>query len=67
MDKAVVYIYTMEYYSAIKRKGFPHNSVGKESAFNEGDPGSNPGSGRSTEEGIGYPLWYYWASLWLSW
>ena len=22
-----------------------------------------PGSGRSTGEGIGYPLWYSWASL----
>ena len=31
-------------------------SVGKESACNAGDPGSVPGSGRSAEEGIGYPL-----------
>ena len=22
-----------------------------------------PGSGRSAGEGIGYPLWYFWASL----
>ena len=29
-------------------------SVGKESACNAGDPGSIPGSGRSTGEGIGY-------------
>ena len=28
-----------------------------------GDPGSNPGSGRSPEEGIGYPLQYSWTSL----
>ena len=27
--------------------GFPHSSVGKESACNAGDPGSIPGSGRS--------------------
>ena len=27
------------------------------------DPGSTPGSGRSTGEGIGYPLQYFWASL----
>ena len=35
----------------------------KESAFNAGDPGSIPGLGRSTGEGIGYPLQYSWASL----
>ena len=28
-----------------------------------GDPGLFPGSGRSTGEGIGYPLQYSWASL----
>ena len=39
------------------------SSVGKESACNAGDPGSNPESGRSTGEGIGYPLQYSWASL----
>ena len=33
-----------------------HSSVGKESACNAGDPGSLPGSGRSTGEGIGFPL-----------
>ena len=30
----------------------------KKSACNAGDPGSIPGSGRSTREGIGYPLQY---------
>ena len=30
---------------------------------NAGDMGSVPGSGRSTGEGIGYPLQYSWASL----
>ena len=39
------------------------SSPGKESACNVGDPGSIPGLGRSTEEGIGYPLQYSWASL----
>ena len=43
--------------------GFPGSSVGKESACNAGDPGSIPGSGRSTGEEIGYPLQYSWASL----
>ena len=28
-----------------------------------GDPGLIPGSGRSSGEGIGYPLQYSWASL----
>ena len=43
--------------------GFPHSSVGKESACDAGDPGSIPGSGRSTGEGTGYPLHDSWASL----
>ena len=42
---------------------FPDSSVGKESTCNTGDPGSIPGSGRSTGEGIGYPFQYSWASL----
>ena len=37
--------------------------AGKESACNAGDPGSIPGSGRSTGEGIGYPVQYSWASM----
>ena len=37
--------------------------VGKESACNAGDPGLISGPGRSTGEGIGYPLQYSWASL----
>ena len=40
-----------------------HNSVGKESACNAGDPGSITGPGRSPGERIGYPLQYSWASL----
>ena len=43
--------------------GFPHSSVGKESACNAGDPSLIPVSGRSTGEGIGYPLQYSWAPL----
>ena len=38
--------------------GFPNSSVGKESICNAEDPGSIPGSGRPTGEGIGYPLQY---------
>ena len=47
--------------------GFPDSSVGKESACNEGDPGSIPESGRSTGEARGYPLQYTWASLVAQW
>ena len=44
-------------------KNFPHSSVAKESTCNAGDPSLIPGSGRSTGEGIGYPLQYSRASL----
>ena len=37
-------------------------SSGKESVYNAGDPGSIPGSGRPSGEGIGYPLQYSWSS-----
>ena len=47
-----IYVYTHLY-----------SSVGKEFACKAGDPGSIPGSGRSSGEGIGYPLQYSWASL----
>ena len=43
--------------------GFPDSSVGKESACNEGNSGLIAGSGRSTGEGIGYPLQYSWVFL----
>ena len=43
--------------------GFPDSSVGKESTYNSGDPGSIPGSGSSPGEGIGYSLQYSWPSL----
>ena len=38
--------------------GFPHGSVGKESACNEGDLGSISGLGRSPRRGHGNPLQY---------
>ena len=37
---------------------FPCDSDGKASAYNAGDPGSIPGSGRSAGEGNGHPLQY---------
>ena len=42
----------------IAQLGFPHSSVGKESACDAGDLGWIPGSGRSPGEGIDYPLQY---------
>ena len=43
--------------------GFPGSSSGREFTCNAGNPGSVPGLGISTGEGIGYPLQYSWASL----
>ena len=43
--------------------GFSGSSAGKKSTLNAGDTGLIPGSGRSTGEGIGYPLQYSWVSL----
>ena len=43
--------------------GFPDSSVGKESTCTKADPGLISGLGRSTGEGIGYPLQYSWASI----
>ena len=44
--------------SISKSFGFPGSSVNKESACNVGDPGSIPGSGRSSGEGNGNRLQY---------
>ena len=49
------------------RSSNPDSSVGKESACNAGEPSSTPGLGRSSEEGIGYPLQYSWAFLVAQW
>ena len=48
--------------SLIAQCGFPHSSVGKESARNAGNPGSISEFGGFAGEGIGYPLQYSWAS-----
>ena len=40
-------------------RDFPGGSDGKDSACNAGDPGSIPGSGRSSGEGNGNPLQYF--------
>ena len=46
---------------------FPDSSVSKQSACNAGDLGLIPGSGKSSGEGIGYPLQCFWASLVAQW
>ena len=46
-----------------QEQNFPDSSIGKESTCNAGDPSLIPGPGRSTGEGIGYPLQHSWASL----
>ena len=38
------------------KQGLPAGSAGKETTCNAGDPGSIPGLGRSSGDGIGYPL-----------
>ena len=43
------------FWIACLNEGFPDSSVGKESAYNAGDPSSIPGSGRSTGEGDRLP------------
>ena len=51
------------YHPALPIRGVPDSSIGKESTCNAGDPSLTPGSGRSTGEGIVYPLQYSRASL----
>ena len=46
------------YLSLDSNSGFPGGSDGKASAYNAGDPGLIPGSGRSSGEGNGNPLQY---------
>ena len=48
----------MHYIARISYHNFPSGSDGKASAYNAGDPGSIPGSGRSPGEGNGNPLQY---------
>ena len=52
-----------KYLPLLRLLGFPGGSDGKASACKAGDLGSIPGLGRSTGEGIGYPLQYSWTSL----
>ena len=55
-------LYIENIYLSACPQGFPDSSVGKESACNARDPGSIPGWGRLSGEGIGYLLQYSWAS-----
>ena len=55
----------MDYFSNLDKSkwGFPDSLDSKELVCNAGDSGSIPVLGRSSGEGIGYPLQYPWASL----
>ena len=44
--------------SKLQEMGFPDSSVGKESTYSSGGPGSIPGLGRSPGEGNSYRLQY---------
>ena len=55
-------ITTINYTTLSYRLGFPDSSVGR-IPCNAEDPGSIPRLGRSTGEGVAYPLQYSWASL----
>ena len=48
---AIIYVYVYIYICMYMALGFPHSSVGKESACNAEDPGLIPGLGRSPGEG----------------
>ena len=56
-----IYLFYFLFSISVGLVGFP--DIGKESSHNAGDPSSSSGSGRSTGEGIGYPLQYSWPSL----
>ena len=56
--KWLIYCLFFQYYWIFELACFPGSSDNKESACNEGDPGSIPGSGRSSGEGNGYLLQY---------
>ena len=60
LKSLVIRKYTNKTHNNLRLHG---SSAGKESSCNAGDPGSILGSGRSTGEGIGYPLQYSWTSL----
>ena len=60
---SLLFLFLISFNVSILKVGFPDSSVGKESTCNAGDPGSIPGSGKSSGEGIGYPLQCFWASL----
>ena len=49
-------ILNLAMYTKLYTSGFRSGPVGKESAYNTGDPGSIPGLGRSPGEGNGNPL-----------
>ena len=51
-------LFQLRIYFKFSLESFPCNLVSKESACSAGDPGSIPGSGRSSGEGNGNPVQY---------
>ena len=56
IDHSIVIV--QQFFKVSHVKDFPGGSDGKASAYNMGDLGSIPGSGRSSGEGNGNPLQY---------
>ena len=56
LDHSIVIV--QQFFKVSHVKDFPGGSDGKASAYNMGDLGSIPGSGRSSGEGNGNPLQY---------
>ena len=54
-----MYNYIWTIYDQLYITDFPGGSYGKASVYNEGDPDSIPGLGRSPGEGNGNPFQYY--------
>ena len=54
--KAGLYVVSRNKSLVFRARDFPETSAFKESACNAGDPNSIPGLGRSSGEGIGYPV-----------
>ena len=58
LNSSTFIIKTVKFTLSSKILGLPCGSDCKASAYNVGDPGSIPGSGRSPGEGNGKPLQY---------
>ena len=58
LDAMIFVFWMLSFKPTFSLSSFPGGSDGKASAYNAGDPGSIPGSGKSPGEGNGNPLQY---------